>query len=112
MAVYCFKCKMCGARATSLQVPEGAVWRCCDTPYIIRDYQAEAVGHSIGNLRAEREQGSKAAYDRLFLPSNKDFAGPGDPDGKKGMRDWRNTHQPKAGNKAPRWPGDVDKQVF
>ena len=30
-----------------------------------------------------------------FLPSEKDFEAPGDPDGSKGMKEWKDTHKLK-----------------
>jgi hypothetical protein len=84
----------------------------CGEGAIVRDYRAENVGVvGLELMKAEREAGSKEAYDRLFLPHNDDFKGPGDPDGTIGMRAWRDNHQPRPSNHAPRWPGTVEKLV-
>jgi hypothetical protein len=111
VATYCYRCKGCGA---SFNVPthglEETPCPTCGSCCLTRDYRAENVGVATVVLKNEREMGSK--YKDLFLPSNKDFAGPGDPDGTKGMRNWRETHQPKAGNKNPDWPGTVDRTVM
>jgi hypothetical protein len=77
-----------------------------------RNYRAESVGVNVQQLKNERELGGREGYKRLFLPSNDEFKGPGDPDGTKGMRKWREEHQPKPGNKTPDWPGTVDKKVM
>ncbi len=65
---------------------------CCDTD-MGRDYRAESVGIGAG-VRVSRT-GTNLDQARLFLPDNSEFAGPGDPDGKKGAREWLDTHQPK-----------------
>ena len=90
MAVYCFKCKTCGAQWTSQEFghicPD-------DRPDVVRDYRAEAVGIGEG-VRVSRT-GTDRELASLFLPGNDEFVGPGDPDGKKGAREWLETHQPK-----------------
>jgi hypothetical protein len=104
--VFVFKCKVCGARA---EVPSRDAPICCEAQ-MVRDYRAEGVGLGSG-VRASREPNihEQAA---LFLPTNDDFKGPGDPDGTKGMRAWREAHGPREGNKKPYWPGEVEKKVF
>jgi hypothetical protein len=79
----------------------------------LRDYQAENAGlGNLQDLKHDREMGSSNNAANLFLPENKDFAGPSDPEGKTGMRAWRERHRPRSSNKKPFWPGDVQKKVF
>ena len=66
---------------------------------------------NITQLRGERERGGSSAVRDLFLPTAKELAGPGDPDGSKGIREWNETHDPKPGNKRPMRPV-ADKAVF
>lgn len=108
MATYCFRCPECNER---FQVSSRDTRECSQGHEMVRDYQAENVGVQVAALKTEREEG-KEGLKRLFLPHNDDFKGPGDPDGTAGMRQWRETHQPKAGNKNPAWPGHVDKKVW
>jgi hypothetical protein len=114
VATYCFYCTFCG-RPYALALREEAAAGCvdCDRGFGVplkRNYRAENVGvHTVG-LKREREGGDKARS--LMLPSNKDFAGPGDPDGHSGLRQWREEFQPKADNKRPKWPGDLPKKSF
>lgn len=110
-ARYCFRCPSYGCpgtMTTSLEPPH------CDHGPMTRDYRAEGVSVSgaVSALKAEREGAGLDEVKRLMLPSNKDFVGPGDPDGTKGMRQWRDDHQPKAGNTRPSWPGEVERKVF
>ena len=86
---YCFKCIVCGA-PTEGQT-RVAPSHCNST--MKRDYRAESVGVGSG-VRVSRD-GTNLDQARLFLPDNSEFAGPGDPDGKKGAREWLDTHQPK-----------------
>lgn len=79
---------------------------------MVRDYRAENVGIAVQQLKDERSAGGREGYDRMFLPSNDDFKGPGDPDGTSGMRAWRDQHEPKDTNKKPRWPGSVERKVM
>lgn len=110
MATYCFRCPGCGRSRTSnnrefLQC--GKCWL-----YDVRDYRTEGVGVAVAGLKLEREEGGQAALARYMLPHNDDFKSPEDPDGTKGMREWRENHQPKAGNSKPYWPGEVEKKVM
>lgn len=69
---------------------------------------------NLGNvtaLKRERERGGPSAVRDLFLPTAKELAGPGDPDGSKGIREWNEAHDPKPGNKRPMRPV-ADKAVF
>lgn len=108
MATYCFRCPV----GHKLQLNDRDVPACGCGRALQRDYRAESVGVAVTALRNEREHGGREGVKNLFLPTNRDFAGPGDPDGSAGMREWRDTHQPKAGNKNPDWPGSVEKKVW
>lgn len=108
MATYCYTCKGCGCLATTQAYSNVPT---CHGP-MVRDYKSEAVGVAVVGLQREREAGGKEGLKRLFLPHNDDFKGPGDPDGLKGMREWRENNQPASGNKRPEWPGDVEKRVM
>lgn len=67
--------------------------------------------NNIVELRRERERGGMSAVRDLFLPTAKELAGPGDPDGSKAIREWNDTHEPKVGNKRPMRP-EAPKAVF
>lgn len=73
-----------------------------------RDYHAEGVGLGTG-VKVSRDGTMKDQAD-LFLPTNRELAGPGDPDGTKGMREWRERVTPKESK--PYWPGAVDRKTF
>jgi hypothetical protein len=76
-----------------------------------RDYQREAVGIGSG-VRVSRD-GTESDINKLFLPGNDEFVGPGDPDGTKGMREWHDTHQPKEGaGDRGKVPGRIEKRSF
>ena len=98
---YCFRCRTCGARyegrtpGTAGELD--AACRYCAGP-IVRDYRAEAVGIGSG-VRVSRDQfGGLEARAAAFLPTPDDFKGPGDPDGMKGLRSWRDEHEPTKGD--------------
>lgn len=116
MATFLFRCGTCGTRfnAATPDLSGETLLPCivCMSFDLKRDWRGEAVGVNVGNLKREREGGGKEAQKRLFLPSNDDFKGPGDPDGTKGMREWRDTHQPRPSNTKPDWPGHVEKKVY
>jgi hypothetical protein len=78
---------------------------------LYRDYRAENVSMATVQLQRERERGGSSAVRDLFLPTAKELAGPGDPDGSKAIRDWNDNHEPRAGNKRPMRP-ESPKQVF
>lgn len=100
MAAYCFFCKLCGAtREVGLAIAPS----CHDTT-MARDYRAEAAGVQTLQLRRERETGGSSAVRDLFLPTARDYAGPTDPDGSKGIRQWNDEHAPGSGNKRPLRP--------
>jgi hypothetical protein len=112
MATYCYRCPDCGAQTTSPH-RSMSVYVCYCGGAWKRDYRAENVGVSVADLKAARNgTGGLEEVSRLMLPTNKDFIEPGDPDGTKGMRQWRDDHQPKAGNNNPLWPGEVERKVF
>jgi len=48
----------------------------------------------------------------MFLPTAKEMAGPGDPDGSKGLRTWADEHDPKPGNKKPSYPAGIPKRSY
>jgi hypothetical protein len=80
---------------------------------MIRAYAAEKAGFvGLHDLKISREAGGLTNHAKLMLPTNDDFKGPEDPDGKKGMREWREEHPPRETNKKPHWPGEVEKKVF
>lgn len=90
MATYCYKCPECGNTYEARQYA-GVICVCGEE--CNRDYRAESVGIGTG-VRVSRT-GTNLDQARLFLPGNEEFKGPGDPDGKKGAREWLDTHQPK-----------------
>lgn len=106
---YCYRCNACSRTVETNSTKYTPVCAVCHYE-MNRDYRAEAVGIGSG-VRVSRT-GTAADQAALFLPTNKDFAGPGDPDGKKGMREWRDSHVPKSGNKRPFWPGEVERKSF
>jgi hypothetical protein len=118
MATYAFLCPACGEQywahvsSARLGPPQEVFCQGAhkETVAMRRDYATENVGVGSG-VRVSRD-GTNKDIDRLFMPDNKDFAGPGDPDGYKGMRNWRETHLPKDDNYKPRWPGEVEKKVW
>lgn len=76
----------------------------CEAGVLVRDYRAESVGFAVGTLKRERERGGSSAIRDTFLPTAADYAGPGDPDGSKGIREWNDTHDPRPGNSKPLRP--------
>lgn len=113
MAVYCFLCRNCGDSFDLSGVPTIGDMACtsCGAGPVVRDYRTEAVGVAVVALQRERERGGAAAVRDLFLPTARELAGPGDPDGSKGIKEWNETHDPKVGNKRPMRP-ESDKAVF
>lgn len=113
MTTYCFKCPKCGA--TAEDTSSDSVMFCGGPLHVnarlVRDYRSEAVGVGAG-VRVSRD-GTQADQARLILPDNKDFKGPGDPDGTKGMRKWHSQFQPKADNPRPaQTPGRIERTSF
>lgn len=109
MATYCFTCPTCGTTRETVSREVQVCPQLCDE--MVRDYRAESVGVSIRNLRQEREH-TVAERAAGMLPSNEDYKSASDPDGTKGIREWRETHNPAPGNKRPYWPGSVEKKTF
>jgi hypothetical protein len=62
-------------------------------------------------LKVERDLGGASAAANLVLPSAKDFAGPDDPSGQKGLREWNENHGPRESNKRPMRP-KTERTVF
>lgn len=108
---YCYRCPSCEAQY-QLPVRDAGETVCasCGACCIVRDYRAENVGIGTG-VRVSRT-GTVRDQANLFLPTNKDFRGPGDPDGTKGMRAWHDRFQPAADNPRPANIGEIDKRVF
>jgi hypothetical protein len=104
---FCFKCTDCGATFESQARDVPAHFA---THKVIRDYRAESVGLGSG-VKVSRD-GTVADQKKLFLPDNDEFKGPGDPDGKKGMRDWHERFAPRADNPSPVNVGEIEKKVF
>lgn len=96
MTTYCMKCSEPTCTFTET-TPEYGLIGLMNCPFhdapMKRDWKREAVGIGSG-VRASRETLSDAGYRELFLPSAKDYAGPGDPTGQKGLREWREEHTP------------------
>ena len=106
---YIYKCQGCGAHY-ELPIHGFDETNCprCGKCCLRRDYKAEGFGIGSG-VKVSRD-GTIKDQAKLFLPDNKDFAGPSDPDGTKGMREWRENHTPKGAK--PHWPGEVEKKVM
>ncbi len=104
MATYVWKCPECVGRETTHEQDVPPVHQHAERTVLLRDYRAELVGVSIGPLKLEREQGGSTVIRDKFLPTAADYAGPNDPDGSKGIREWNDTHDPKNGNKRPMRP--------
>lgn len=109
MATYCFKCP----EGHTFSLTSRSVPGCyeCGAP-LRRDYRAEGVGVATVALKRERERGGASAVRDLFLPTAKDYAGPGDPDGAKGLRQWADEHEPKMGNKKPLYPEGIPRRSW
>lgn len=92
---YCYKCPQCSfmLERSNRDPYDPDPCPACGSGTLRRDYRAESVGVGSG-VRVSRT-GTNLEQARLFLPDNREFAGPGDPDGKKGAREWLDTHQPK-----------------
>jgi hypothetical protein len=78
---------------------------------LTRDYRAEGVTPNTAALARERGGQDIEWFKQNFLPTADEFAGPGDPDGSKGLTKWNDEHGPKDSNKAPARP-TVPKRVF
>lgn len=106
---YCYRCRSCGHTDTASH-RHGVTCPRCDL-LMPRDYQAENVGFGVANLKRTREHPVEE-YAAKFLPTNKDFATKSDPEGKKGMKKWREEHAPADSNSKPYWPGEVERTSF
>jgi len=116
MAVYVFRCPVDGYTVETSQRDPAPT----HGPHVkgkvlygpmVRDYRAEGASPAIAGLKRERELGSPNDLKGLFLPTAKDYAGPGDPDGQRGLRAWAEETRPAADNKRPVYP-DMDRKVF
>lgn len=115
MKTYCYLCPVCGEREAHQS--DGPEKVCCASCMLKtglwydmhRDYRAEMVGIGSG-VRVSRD-GTSRDQAALFLPSNEDFKGPGDPDGSKGARRWLDDHAPKeSGGNNPLL--DIERKSF
>jgi hypothetical protein len=89
---FCFKCPTCDLRVEMGRREPAPV---CHVD-MVRDYRAEGVQVSAAALVSRQTPlAEKAAK---FLPQPSDFAGPDDPDGMRGLRPWRDVHQPTKGD--------------
>lgn len=66
-----------------------------------RYYKGERKQTNLGALKRELHGGMNAS---LVLPTAKQFEGPTDPDGSKGMQKWLDTFEPTSDNKRPAVP--------
>lgn len=109
---YVYTCAECGTFVEhSSRNVELECWTCSSCIPMKRDYRRENAGIAVTTLKREREH-TKEEYAAKFLPSNDDFKSAKDPDGKKGMRQWRDQNSPGNGNKKPYWPGEVERTTF
>lgn len=94
MATYSFKCGMCdnkldATRAVGDNRPP--VCQCGTTMNrdLRREWDSQEV-HIPVHMSAKNTSNKSD-----FLPSAKDFEAPGDSDGSKGMKEWKDTHKLK-----------------
>lgn len=107
---YCYRCPDCGfAYESQTHIPSSNLPVHCDFP-VVRDWKREGVGIGSGVRESKREM-TTSGYRDLFLPTAADMAGPDDPDGQKGLREWAETHGPRDDNTKPAWP-EMDRKVF
>lgn len=106
---YCFVCWVCKFRWESRFNESSPMCPKCGSE-ARRDYRTEGVGVGSG-VRVSRD-GLIADQARDFLPTNEEMAGPGDPDGTTGIREWREQHAPQDDNTKPYWPGTVERKVY
>lgn len=96
---YCFRCLACDYRLeTSVRLPEPTHSHPTFDARMVRDYRAEGVGIGAGVRISRDEFGGLEARAAAFLPTPDDFKGPGDEDGMKGLRAWRDEHEPTKGD--------------
>ena len=91
--IYAYKCP--AGHITETVVPMGRNLPAIDCycgDHAVRCYRCENKNlGGIVEMKKERDPG----YDpTLFLPTKKDFKGPNDPDGEKGMNAWMERHRP------------------
>lgn len=111
---YVFKCPSCGRQEESQN--RNPLWCAChkmsNPTAMRRDYAAEGFGVTgVVQLKFERENGTAQDLKKLVLPTKEYFAGPHDPEGEKGLRDWAEKSSPKSDNKHPVYP-DMARKVF
>jgi hypothetical protein len=96
MKAYCYRCTSCGERfeqkykfgAAPATVPCG--WCSDGEDNAVRDYRAENPQTIIPAYMR-----STASDKADFLPTEKDYESPSDPDGSKGMAAWKKDHEVK-----------------
>lgn len=109
MPTYCYRCPLCNRKMETFSHVAPACDALDHAQVMVRDWKRENVGVAVVNLKAERERGDIA---RTLLPTKQDFAGPGDPDGEKGLRAWRDEHAPSRGNKTDIIGNELAKKVY
>jgi hypothetical protein len=83
----------------------------CPEGTLRRDWKAEGVGIGPG-VRESNVELTASGYRDLFLPTEADLSSADDPDGVKGMQEWMEEHEPKAGNKRPILPERTKTNFF
>lgn len=116
MARYIFACRSCGAWTEGIEpdpmaVDHIACGACGAQRGWKRDYRAEGVVANTAGLARERDGKDNTWFRDNFLPTAKDYAGPSDPDGSKGLQKWNDEHGPRDDNHKPVRP-EVPKRVF
>ena len=106
MPLYSFSCATpsCGAQEVikcSFKEYETLSPPACTHGVMRRDYKADRIQVAILDLKKSNEHGHDPS---LFLPTAKDYEGPNDPDGSKGLTKWLEEHKPAPGNKHPKEP--------
>jgi predicted RNA-binding Zn-ribbon protein involved in translation (DUF1610 family) len=107
MATYCYRCVQCKQLLESSTRGEIAVCPRCGG-FVARDYRSESVGVDRTSMRPDRKDFLREQA-ALFLPTAKDYAGPDDPDGMKGLKAWQDEMGPRPSNTKPAWPTDLAK---
>jgi hypothetical protein len=112
MPTYLFRCRECGMKASGIYPDAEHAILEGESHDWVRDYKAENVGLTgMVQMKREREAGGSRAVRDLFLPKQRDFESPEDPDGSRGIRAWADEHAPKESNKRPLWP-DMPRKTF
>lgn len=109
-AIYLFRCPTCGNRQALFR-PDPDTCEHCGTDRMVRDYRSEGVTANTAALARERGGQDNGWFRENFLPTAKDYAGPTDPDGTKGLQKWNDEHGPRDDNHNPVRP-EVPKRVF